>query len=276
MEQLAWAKIIPKLNSLPLLPHVVNRVIELADDPKADTQELCLMIGQDQVLVSKVLKLVNSAYYGLPRKIGTISEAVTILGMQTIKTVVIGASIYSTLNSVNNGSKQEQFWRHSVACAAASRIISIKTGLKQGEQTFVAGLIHDIGKIILTLFMPAEYVKVTEITRMGGKSVFEAEKDVLGFTHAEIGRFIAEKWNLPGFLVDTIGGHHDRSLEGENADILKVVYLANAAADMAGYGSDSAELLSINHGVLSGCNLTYRELCMISEEIKGKISIDFL
>lgn len=272
------AKIMMKINELPLLPSVTSRIVELTEDPKTTTVQLSDVISQDQVLVSKALKMVNSAYYGLPRKIASVTEAVTILGLETLRTLVIGASVYSTINQISqkNGFKQESLWRHSAASAAAARILSIKLGIEQKEHAFVAGLLHDIGKIIILSFMPEDYHNIIKTSKSNNKSLYEVEREVLNFTHTDVGNIVAQKWSFPGMLVDTIGNHHDPGYQGENHELVTVVYLSNAVSKMAGYGIGLMDTISVNKELLDKVGIEYNDLCLIADEIKGKISIDFL
>lgn len=278
LDQLTLAKIIMKINELPFLPSITGRVVELTEDPKTTTAQLSDVISQDQVLVSKALKMVNSAYYGLPRKIASVTETVTILGLDTLRTLVIGASVYSTINQISkgNGFKQESLWRHSAASAAAARILSIKMGIEQKEHAFVAGLLHDIGKIIILSFMPEEYHNIIKNSEAADKSLHDMEKEVLHCTHADIGKIVAQKWSFPDILVDTIGNHHDPAYQGENYELVAVVHLSNAVSKMAGYGIGPREIISVNQDLLKKTGIEYDELCLVADEIKGKISIDFL
>lgn len=278
LDQLTLAKLMMKINELPFLPSVTCRVVELTEDPKTTTAQLSDVISQDQVLVSKVLKMVNSAYYGLPRRIASVNEAVTILGLDTLKTLVIGASVYSAINetSQRSGFKQESLWRHSAASAAAARILAMKLGINQNEHAFVAGLLHDIGKIIILLFFPEDYHLIIGNAEAANKSVYETEKEVLKLTHADVGKIVAQKWGFPGILVDTIGNHHDPVYHGENHELVNVIQMSNAVSKIAGYGTGSREPISINSDLLDKTGLEYKDLFLIAEEIKGKISIDFL
>lgn len=159
MDQLALARVLTKVNELPSLPMVTNKVIELIDDPEVNALQVCEVICRDQVLTSRILKLVNSAYYGLPRKISTLTEAVTILGMETLRTLAIGISAIRSFGPGTGvrGLTAEQVIQHSVACAATAKIIARKIDFPLAEQAFLAGLLHDIGKMVMMNFLKDEY-----------------------------------------------------------------------------------------------------------------------
>jgi len=277
MDQLTLGKIMMKVNNLPVLPHVTNRVLELTNNPKSSPQEICEVICQDQVLASKVLKLVNSVYYGLPRKVATVTEAITILGMQTLRTVVVGASVYKTLNDVRTrrATNPDLIWRHAAVCAVSAKTLAAKLGVLQKEHAFIAGLLHDIGKLILNSFMHEEYGRVLNLLAKG-YSVVEAEQQVLSTTHAEIGGFVAEKWNLPVVLVQPIRYHHDPLYPCQNSELVQVVYLADIISVIAGYSATGTLDFSLDGKVLKKCGLTYEQLYTLADEIKGSMCIDFL
>ncbi|PKM82573.1 MAG: hydrolase [Firmicutes bacterium HGW-Firmicutes-14] len=278
MDQLTLSKILMKAGDLPSLPFVTSRVIQLTDDPKWTPGEISEVICQDQVLASKVLKLVNSAYYGLPRRIATISEAITILGMKTVRTVVIGASIHKALNSIKGkrAINPEKIWRHAGACAESSKMLAKKLGIKQHEQAFMAGLLHDIGKIILNSLLHEEYSHVLDLVETGNCTVIQAEIEILNTTHAEIGKMVAEKWNLPATLVEPIGLHHDPLCRCENNDLVQIVHMADSMAIMAGYNSTGIDNVSPDSAVLEKWGIKHGDFRRMSEEMKGNINIEFI
>lgn len=278
MDQLTLGKLLMKIGELPSLPYITNRVLELTDDPEASSNEICEVICQDHVLASKVLKLVNSAYYGLPRKVGTIPEAVTILGMRMLRALVIGTSVFKTLSGLRGkwAVKPEKIWRHALACAVSSKMIASHLGIAGMENAFTAGLLHDIGKIIFNSFLQEDYLKVMELSSNTGCSVAEAEKEILNTTHAEVGKVVAEKWNLPATLHEPIGYHHDPFCECENRELVMVVHLADIAAMLAGYStSDNANFL-IDPNVFKKSGTTYDQVFRVASEIKGKISLELI
>ncbi len=278
MDQLALAKVIMKVETLPALPHITIRVIKMTLDPNSAPTQISKVICQDQVLASKVLKLVNSAYYGLPRKVATIIEAIPILGMQALRNLVIGASVYKLLSGLK-GKKAvnpKQIWLHGTACAVTSKLLAAKTRIFNKEHAFMAGLLHDIGKIIFSTFLHDEYLEVLEMSKKEGCPVIEAEQKLLETTHAYIGRVVAHKWNLPAILVEPIGYHHDPLFRCQNSDLVQMVHLANAISIMAGYSATGSAEIRLEEKVLERFRLSEEKLGRLAEEIKGKISIEFL
>ena len=278
MDQLALGKLLMRIGDLPSLPHIASNVLKLTDDPNSTPGEICGVICQDQVLASKVLKVVNSAYYGLPRRIATISEAITILGLQTLRTLVIGTSVYKTLTSlrVNNAARPEQVWQHALACAVSSKIIALELGISQKEHAFMAGLLHDIGKIILNSFNGPDYIKALELQSVRGCPLVDAEQEVLNVTHAEVGKMVAEKWSLPAVLVDPIGYHHTPLDKVRNPELVMVVHLADIMSMMAGYSTAGNSDFGVNPEVLRSAGISFDQLINISGEIRGTISLELI
>lgn len=278
MDQLSLGKLLMKVGGLPSLPHITTRILELTDDPDSNPNQICDIICQDQVLASKVLKVVNSAYYGLPRRIATMSEAITILGLQALRTLVVGTSVYKTLGSlqVHRTVRPDQVWQHALACAVSSKIIALELGILQKEHAFMAGLLHDIGKLILASFSCIEYAKALELQQIRGCSLMDAERQILNTTHAEVGKMAAEKWYLPPVLVEPIGYHHNPLTQVPNSELVMVVHLADIMAMMAGYSTAGNTDYTIDLEILKTAGFTYDQLYRLSGEIRGTINVDFI
>ncbi|MGC8718215.1 MAG: HDOD domain-containing protein, partial [bacterium] len=196
-------------------------------------------ISGDEALVANVLKLANSAYYGFPRRVVSITEAIVILGLNTLRSVIY---TYFSKNYLNREVKgyslaKGELWRHSIACAIISREIARKNRLGDIESYFVAGVLHDIGKIIIGEYLEGEYETVIRRVTEENLPFDIVEKEVLGFSHPQIGGVLAKRWNLPEFLIDGIRYHH----EPERGTTLasSVVHIADSITLMMGYGVGS-------------------------------------
>jgi putative nucleotidyltransferase with HDIG domain len=192
--------------------------------------------------------------------------------------VVIGASVYKTLNSIKGkrAVNPEKIWRHAGACAVASKMLAKKLGIKKQEQAFMAGLLHDIGKIILNSFLHEEYSQVLEMAETGNCTVNQAEMEILNTTHAELGQMVAEKWNLPATLVEPIGLHHDPLNRCENIDLVQIVHMADSMAIRAGYNSTGIDNVSPDSNVLGKWGIEYGDFFKMSDEMKGNITVEFI
>lgn len=201
------------LTRLPAIPYVVSEVMQALDNPDISASTLANIIEKDQTLASRVLTVANSPFYGFARKISTIDLAIVVLGTNAIREIVISLLVSKLFVKQINNFDVRGFWHYSVFCGACARVLARKLGYRLVGEAFVAGLIHDIGIIVLTQYFSAEYAKITTLQTKFGMSMVEAEKKVMHGNHGELGVWIAERWNLPAQLCDAIRFHHSSFLE---------------------------------------------------------------
>ena len=194
---------VERLTNIPTLPNLLTKFTEMIKNPKTSMDAIGKELSKDQVLTSKLLKLVNSAYYGFPGRISTVSHALVLLGYDAVKGLIITSNIFENLSS-----DAFPLWRHSIASSLTARAIANELSMQDVEEFAVAGLLHDIGKVILHIEAPEEYKHVIEKARTSGRTIWETEQEMLGFDHANIGQWICEKWTLPEKLIIPIGSHH--------------------------------------------------------------------
>jgi len=228
------------ISSIPTLPVVIEKLTRLLQNPKTSAEEIGKAITTDQALASKVLKLVNSAFYGFPGKISTITHAIVILGFSTVKNVVLTASIFDAFRKKGTGIEGfdlEHFWLHSIACGAAAQSIAKITGSNQKEECFIAGLVHDIGKIILCQYLPEEFREAFVYSRENSVLFFQSENELFDVTHQEIGGFLAERWNLPKDLQNAVKFHHSPSPAHDYYMMTAIVHCADILIRALNYGN---------------------------------------
>jgi putative nucleotidyltransferase with HDIG domain len=232
-------RFIAKVEDLPTLPRTVLQITEFINDPRADTKNLSRLITDDQVLTARLLKLVNSSFYGFQQRVATVSSAILLVGFDAIRNHLLTTSVFDLFPSRTAQSRrdQEMFWDHSLACAVGAKVIGAAVRCEKLEELFVAGLLHDIGKIVEMTMQPEDFGRVAERVREGGRSIYAAEMEVLGHTHADIGRFLAERWNLPLKLVHIIAQHHTPTAGGAFAVESSIVHLADVLARALQLGS---------------------------------------
>ena len=226
------------LVDLPPVPTVAVKVMHLVDDPDTSAQTLARTIAADQAISFKVLQMANSAYYGQGRQILTLSQAVTVLGQRTIRSLVLLYSIPASLKrGGKTGPEEAALWEHSVGTALAARLLAGAAGGLDAEAMFAAGLLHDIGKSILLIKSPAGMAEVLySAWPPGGNTGKEIEKSRFGFDHEEIGGRILDEWQMPALFSSAARWHHAPALAGDQHRPVRVVAVANRIAHHLGLG----------------------------------------
>ena len=222
---------VENINTLPTVPGVLKRLSVVIEKPRITLVEISSFISNDPALTTKVLKMINSAIYGFPGRIASVSHATMLLGLNVIKGLLLGVSVFELMQKTMNG-----LYEHSLGCAIASRIIAQKKGLKEPEEVSVAGLLHDIGKVILALEYPAEYQAAMNEAQEKSISIFDAENIQFNATHANVGSWLAEKWRFPRNLIEVIECHHRPAL-AKNAPLeTAIVHMADLLVRARGFG----------------------------------------
>lgn len=226
-----------KLEDVPTIPATAHRIITLIDDPRSSVSDLEKVISQDQTATAKLLKLANSAFYGFSRRVATTHQAIIVIGLNAVKSMVIGLSVFGCfrtrdeqLSELLNG-----LWAHSLAVATMSKEIALRTRLATPESAFVCGLLHDFGKALLIHQEAQRYHKVLEIVASKQAQLHKVEELVYGFHHADLGGWITERWQLPVEIVSAARDHH-LAPSGEASAAAKIVNLANALVHEAKIG----------------------------------------
>ena len=236
-------KLIKKIDDLPTLPRTVLKITELVNDPKSSAKDLARIIADDQVLTARLLKLVNSSFYGFPQRISTVTGAIVLLGFDAIRSLLLTTSLFDLFANRNRQKKkdQERFWDHSLGCAVGAKVIGNYLRHDKIEELFVSGLLHDIGKIVEMIFLQDEFANIVAAVNKENILMTTAENKVLGFNHAEVGKLLVEKWNLPVKLVQVIAHHHQPHNAGNFALEAAIVHLADifCRALNIGYGGDN-------------------------------------
>lgn len=198
------------VEDVPTLPTVMFEVLAVAEDDNSTATDLDDVIMRDQALSAKVLKVANSAYYGIPRTVETVSRATVLLGFQTVVGLALTVSVYDTLWGAGKGHylDRRELWKHSLGVATAGRILAQNKNSKEAAVAFTAGMLHDVGKTILDSYLPDEYSKVIDMCRADGIQMHEGELAILGATHADLGYKVARRWQLPEVLCQNIRFHH--------------------------------------------------------------------
>jgi putative nucleotidyltransferase with HDIG domain len=234
-------RVMSYIGSMPSLPTSVGKVLEVCNNPKTSPIDLDAVIKLDPVLMGKVLKLINSAYYGLGSQITSLVRAIIMLGINTVKNLALSTAVMERL-VVKSGFRalnMDGFWQHSLCVGVTSKLIARKRGVdsKQLEEYFVAGLLHDVGKIPLNDVLAEEYVRAMSVADSEKISLYLAEKRALDLDHCEAGSAIAQAWRLDGPIADAVAWHHAvESYSGGSHDVVRTVAVANYFASREGIG----------------------------------------
>lgn len=232
--------ILSKLQDLPSLPHVVLKVYQLADDPQTNAAQLSLIIGKDHGFAARLLRMANSPYYGMSRRIGSIEQAVMVLGCRTVKSLSLLAGTFPFLSKTLPGYTVEPsaLWRHSLATAIIAQSLCPKVGANP-EETFAAALLHDMGKLVIAAYAPKAGEEACKRALAQGVTFYEAENALWGFTHAELGEAVCKIWALPDAIQDAVGRHHEPS--APPSPIVAIVHVSDWLATQCGFPLNEKE-----------------------------------
>ncbi|MBW2092276.1 MAG: HDOD domain-containing protein [Deltaproteobacteria bacterium] len=233
MEQSELKRSIQRIKNLPTLPPIVAKISKMVESPTTSSSDVAKVISQDQVLSAQILRMANSPFFGMSRKISSITQALVILGFDVIKGLVLTSSVFEMMKQSIVG-----LWEHSIGSAATARVIASRVGQPDVEEVSVAGLLHDLGKVVLSVQLDApvrdEIVRLVEEKKI---SRYEAENELLGFTHAQVGLWLAEHWKLPQSLAEPMFYHHQPEKARHAPEQTAIVHLANIIIRARGFGS---------------------------------------
>lgn len=226
-EQTLLDRIVQAVGDLPTMPAVANMVLDKISDPNTTAKQLHEIISQDQALAARVLRIANSPFYGCPKNITRLTDAIVLMGFNSIRSLVMTSVLHDFFKSF--GLAEKLLWEHSIGCAAASRRVATLIRYPRVEEAFLAGLLHDIGKVVLNLKLPNQMLKIVqEVYNTPGSSFQELEQKLLGFDHAQIGEQIAHKWHFAREIEETIGNHHQPQRAKAVPVVCCIINLANA------------------------------------------------
>ncbi len=262
-------KVLDKIRELPTLPVIANKVSALLNDPKTDTIDLARIVEKDQSITTKILNIVNSSYYSLPQEVTNITQAISLLGYKNVSYIIMALSVFDTLKkSAKSSFDRKEFWLHSIAAAILSVKIAKECMYSPADDTFTAGLLHDIGKVFMDGFLHEEFQMVIDSARKKNISFYEAEHMLFDFDHVMVGEWIARAWKLPLHVVASIKHHHQEPEDREGLAIsndiaIDFVRLADIAVRYQGYGKSGD---GIRYKPVLAQNL-YKRLPLFEEDL---------
>jgi len=268
--------ILKRIQNLPPLPTSAMRVIALTKNPATSAKELENVIGQDPALAAGMLRQANSAYYGYARRISSLQEAIVVLGFQATQGLAMASAVapFLKIKLVGYEIEQDGLWKHSMLTAMASKSLCKKLKLPYADIAFTAGLLHDIGKLVISIYVQEVGAYLLEKVSVAKLSYVELEKKVIGFDHATVGGFLAKGWNLPEDLVAAISYHHAPLNAQIYEELASVIHVANGLSSSLGIGGGVDSFLNpIQQEALNRLALKESDLELIMADL-GEFLLD--
>lgn len=279
--------ILEKVKELPTLPSIVYELGQVINDPMSSTKEVEGIMAKDQSLTTKVLRLVNSAYYSIPGGVSSLSRAIAFLGFDTVHQLVLATSVIDQLKvSGDSPFRVSDFWAHSMGVAVGAETIAKRIKHPLPSEAFMSGLVHDMGKVVLLSVEPDLFSKVVDFCSQNNLSFIEAERELEIETHSLVGSYVAEHWRLPLFLAKTIKYHHQVEPESrvglspEDHRLTDMVYLSNILVHALKFGhSGHSKVINAKKDVFSRLSMNPdTDLRPLLMSLKGSLeqASDFL
>lgn len=231
-------RIIMTTRDLPAMPQVASKVLELSSDPNTSARQLQQVIADDQAMTARILKIANSAMYSCSRKVKTLTEAIVMLGFNSIRSLVVTSAarnLYNTKSS-QTGLKERLLWEHSIGAAFACRLLVEPRLPGLTEEAFLAGLLHDIGKLVLNMRVPVEFDQIVQVVYNENREFSPTERELLGFDHAHVGAMLVNKWKFSPVLEHVILNHHNAEALSADEPLLLYLDLGNKLCHKLGIG----------------------------------------
>lgn len=268
--------VLKRVQALPPLPTSALRVIALTKNPQTTVKELETVIAKDPSLTAGILRQANSAYYGYARRISSLQEAIVMLGFQVTQGLAMASAVAPLLKSNLLGYEieQEGLWKHSLLTAMSAKRLCQHQKLPFGDVAFTAGLLHDIGKLVIAIYVQEVGPFLVEKVKEVKLSYVELEEKVIGYNHATVGGFLARTWFLPEDLVSAISYHHAPSEAPSYPELANIVHIANGVASLLGVGGGVDSLLNpIQQEALDQMSIKAADLERLMAEL-GEFLID--
>jgi HD-like signal output (HDOD) protein len=258
---------VENISTVPTVPSVLKQLSTIIENPKISLNEISHFVSKDPALTTKILQMVNSALYGFPGRISSVNHAVMLLGLNVVKGLLLSVSVFEIMHKAMIGLRE-----HSIGVAIASKVIAQKKGLKEPEEVFVAGLLHDVGKVILILMYPDEYDKAVKESETSAIAIFETERNHFSETHAAVAGWLSEKWHFPKKLCDCLANHHRPQVSTLAPLETSIVHMADILVKARGIGFSGDNLVpELNPQAHEILNLTEADLREVLKELEDSV-----
>lgn len=255
------------------LPEIVINLNTLLNDPNSTNQQISDLILQDAPLTVRLLKIVNSPYYNFSSPIDTITQAISVLGTKELSSFIISTKVINKFNYLPlQLISITEFWQHNLACAIAAKTISKTLSIPNSEQLYIAGLIHDIGKLVLYITQPTLCESLIKKMKTRGLAVNELEDKIFGYNHSDVGATLLTEWGLPELLIQTTQLHHKPEQSNDYPVEVAIIHLANGIANLIEKPLSVDDALPINHVVWEKLNINSKQFVHLTNESELKYS----
>jgi HD-like signal output (HDOD) protein len=240
-----YQDILKNVVDFPTLPTIYSALLEKMSDPNSTIDEIAKIIATDPASTTKILKTVNSSLFSLQRRIDTISEAIFHVGFNEVKNLLMAMAVMDIFSSAIpiQSLSFVDLWKHSIGVGVVARLIGKSLGIKNIENYYLAGMLHDLGKLFLIRCYPNEYERAVSIVYERGINIEYAEKEVFKITHSDAGKLLADKWNLPSSISNSILYHEDGTINGEFDNQVACIHMANIVVHVLQFGCSGRNLI---------------------------------
>jgi HD-like signal output (HDOD) protein len=278
-------RLIQKIEQIPTIPIVSQRIMEISGDEKAPFKDFVAIIEKDQVLAAKILRVANSAFYGFLSRVSSLEHALVILGINEVKSIVLGCSVYNFFShNKSDAFDRTRFWKHAIICSQVARLLGTHFNTKNDDSLFLTGLIHDIGKVVLDQYLHEEFLQIIEYVSLTKTTFSEAEKKILGTTHYQIAARLLKQWRFPDEVIMQILYHHAPWHDKNHGPNSIIIYLANVLTKLAGHPChpeekqidlhEFANSSAVDFIIKSGFDLDYETTKKLTCDIQGFILVE--
>ena len=267
--------IMKRVDTLPTLPNAALRIIQMTKDPETTVKDLHFAIAMDPSIAASILRQANSAYYGYARRISTLTDAIVILGFQTIHGLAVAAAVAPMLKKPVEGYNidQEGLWKHSMLTGMIALRLSKRLRKPFADTAFTSGLLHDIGKLVLSVYIQQVGGVLLEQINQQTMSYSELEEKIIGFDHSAVGGIICQRWNLPQEIIEPVTYHHKPAQSTQFAELTSIIHIANSLAQTLGFGDSVDSFLNpLEQNSLDLFSLTENDLEIVLAEVGDLMS----
>jgi putative nucleotidyltransferase with HDIG domain len=234
---------VERTNAIPTIPLVIKKILKAVENPATSPSAVSKLVANDPALTAKILKVINAAMYGFVTRISSVNQAVVLLGMNVVRALLLGIAMFEMMEQTTMG-----LWKHSLGCAVVAKLLAQKKRMFDPEEASVAGLLHDIGKVVLSVQYAKEYQMVVTTARDRSMFLFDAEMEMFTMTHATAGAYFANTWRLPKFVVESIRCHHHPSLTRAAPMHAATVHMADILVKAYNVGFSGDAFVPVVHG----------------------------